>query len=381
MPGSAQDVTFDPPALVDDALRATGGDPGELAHDPEALTELCRAVEAEAQLTPRGRVRARGSLVKALVEQVHVRRRITERPEIDAIEFQPVVITGLLRTGTTFLQNLLAHHPDLRSPALWELMAPGRVNPRSELVAECRSYIDEYYRLAPRFRSIHPLDATMPEECHRLTANTFRDSIFALRYHVPSYAEWLSRQSMVDSYDFHRTQLKCVLARDSGDPVVLKSPTHLWHLDDLAEVYPHAKLIRMHRSPAVAVASVCSLTSVVRGASSDAVDDHEIGRYWLRRVSTALDGMRSGQAPFATPPLDLRYDDLVADPIGVVAQVCDYVGVPLTAEAEQRITSYLGAGSGGGGHHYEPEQFGLDEKALDDRFSGYSNEFGLPSDK
>lgn len=381
MRGPDQDVRFDPLPLVEDALRATGGEPRGLLPDEEALSELCRALEEEAQLTHRGRVRARGSLVKALVEQVHVRRLLDERPEVDEIEFQPVFITGLLRTGTTFLQSLLAHHPGLRSPALWELMAPARPDSRSKLLSDCRSYVEEYYRLAPRFRSIHPLDPEMPEECHRLTANTFRDSIFALRYRVPGYSEWLDQQSMVDSYRSHRTQLRCVLARGPGDLVVLKSPTHLWHLDDLAEVYPNAKLIRMHRSPAVAVPSVCSLTSVVRGASSDAVDDHEIGRYWLQRASDALGGMRVGKAPFATPPLDLRYDDLVADPMGVVARVCDYIGVPLTAEQERRINAYRRTGSGAGRHEYAPEQFGLDVRDLEDRFSDYSHEFDLSSGK
>ena len=143
---------------------------------------------------------------------------------------QPIVITGLLRSGTTFLQQLLSQHPALRAPALWELMAPASPRKPSQLIADGESYVEEYYRAAPAFRSIHPLDASQPEECHRLTANSFRHFIFALRYRVPSYVRWLREQSMTEAYRFHREQLSCLLAREPGNPVLLKCPSHLWHL-------------------------------------------------------------------------------------------------------------------------------------------------------
>ncbi|WP_274910591.1 sulfotransferase family protein [Streptomyces sp. WZ-12] len=380
--GLAGDTPTERPALSTDTIvrtarRVAGDYETELCH-LGSLEQLVRSLDGEARLTSRGRVRAQRSLVRSLVEQLETSHRIAERPEVTRRPLRPIIITGMLRTGTTFLQNLLAQHPDIRAPALWELMAPARRDPPEDLIAQCAGYVAEYDRIAPKFKYIHPLHVESPEECHRLTGNTFCDPIFALRYRVPSYVKWLDRQSMVPIYQYHRTQLQVLLDRIPGEHVLLKGPSHLWHLDDLAAVYPDAAVVRMHRSPAVAVPSVCSLTSVVRGASTDSVDDQEIGRYWLERVTPVLEGLRRGSGPFSRPPLDIRYADLVADPMAVVAEICAAVGLSLTDAARRRMNGYLSAGQARSQHAYDAEQFGLRAGQLADRFSDYLDEFAIP---
>jgi hypothetical protein len=342
------------------------------------LEQLVRSLDGEARLTSAGRIRAQRSLVRSLVEQLETSHRIAERPEVTNRPLRPIIITGMLRTGTTFLQHLLAAHPQLRAPALWEMMAPARRDPPGQLITQCAAYIAEYNRIAPKFRHIHPLHAEFPEECHRLTGNTFCDPIFALRYHVPSYVTWLGRQSMVPVYRYHRTQLQVLLDRIPGDHVLLKGPSHLWYPDDLAAVYPDALVVRLHRSPSVAVPSVCSLTSVVRGASADPVDDHEIGRYWLERVTPVLEHLRPGVGPGTVAPLDIRYSDLIADPLRTVAMICDHIGVPLTDEATRRMSAVLGRRPAGGTRHrYTATDFGLTTAGLDERFASYREAFAL----
>ncbi|MEU1850933.1 sulfotransferase [Streptomyces sp. NPDC019990] len=375
---SAYRTELDPGTLVAEARRIERDEQTPLGFLPD-LERLAGAIDTEAGLHTRGRQRARAALVASLVTQLRVRRMTREVPELSRTRIQPVFITGLLRTGTTFLQHLLAQHPDLRSPALWETMAPASPARDEELIAACEAYIDEYYRAAPDFRSIHLLQARLPEECHRLTANSFRHSIYALRYHVPGYVAWLREQSMVPAYDFHREQLRTVLWRRPGTPVLLKCPSHLWYGDDLAKVYPDAKVIRMHRSPSVAVPSVCSLTATVRAARSDTVDREEIGRYWLAGAAEALNGLRKDKGPHTTPPLDLRFRDVVADPLAAAERVCDYIGVPMTAQARQRMTAFMAAENDAtaGTHSYTAEEFGLTERGMTERFAPYLAEFSL----
>lgn len=373
---------LDPAGLAESARQAAGAGPDEPLRFHDGLTALTAALDSQAGLTRAGRERVRAALVNTLAGQFPVRRLLDRHPEIDRVPVRPVFITGLLRTGTTILQHLLAQHPDLRSPRMWELMAPAASGHPDELIAACGAYIEEYYRVAPRFQAIHPLDARLPEECHRLTANSFRSAIYQLRYHVPAYGDWLSQQSMVAAYEYHRTQLRCLLWRAPGPvgaPVVLKCPSHLWHQTELARVYPDAKIIRLHRSPTVALPSVCSLTSVVRGARSDRVDRAEIGRYWLDHAATALVGLRRGVGPLATPPLDIRYADLVADPFAVLARVCDYIGVEFTEAARARMATFLAEHrqSAHGAHRYTAEEFGLTRRELARRFSEYIAEFDL----
>lgn len=349
----------------------------------EPLERLASALDEEAALTPAGRRGARQALVGSLVVQSRVAAMVTAVPGLTRAPAQrPIFVTGLPRSGTTLLHHLLAEHRDLHAPALWELLAPAgpRDDPAEQerLVREAAAYVDEYYRAAPSFRAIHPLDANGPEECHRLTENAFLSEIFALRYRVPGYADWLRRQDARAAYAYHHDQLRCILRRRPARRVVLKCPFHAWHLDELAATYPDAAVIRIHRHPVAAVASACSLTAAIRSARSDHVDLHEIGRWWLAEAERVAAELAAGTR-YSVPMLDLRYDDLVRDPLGVVAQVCAFVGESFSAITAERGHRYLAAHPRGRGgvHHYSPEQFGLRSEALNVRFAAYRSAFDL----
>ena len=365
---------------------------GVLTHAPEsdglrflsALDRLCSALSEEARLTEAGRRSTRRSLVSSLVVQLRLERLLARHPEIDRLPFEgPLVVVGLFRTGTTLLQNLLAQHPDVRVPQLWELMHPvprdGSAAERERLIRVTQSYVQAYYRAAPAFRAIHYLDAELPEECHRLIGTTFTSDIYPLRYRIPSYVEWLAEQDMRRPYAFHRTLLRSLLWRDPGGHVALKCPTHVWHLDALAATYPEGRVVRLHRDPIAAVASACSLTAVVRSARSDDVDRAEIGRYWTERAVAALGSARRDGDVHGLPVLDLRYDDLIGDPVAAVASVCEFAGIRWTGAAERRVRRFLERNPNGrhGRHRYAPEEFGVSRAELEERLGDYRKEFEL----
>ena len=365
---------------------------GVLTHAPDgdglrflpALDRLCSAISDEARLTEAGRRSTQRALVSALVLQLRLHRLLERHPEIERLPFDgPLVVVGLFRTGTTLLQNLLAQHPDVRVPQLWELMHPisrdGSAAERARLIRVTQAYVQAYYRAAPAFRAIHYLDAELPEECHRLIATTFTSDIYPLRYRIPSYVDWLAGQDMRRPYAFHRTLLRCLLWRDPGGHVALKCPTHLWHLDALAATYPHGRLVRLHRDPVAAITSACSLTAVVRSARSAEVDRAEIGRYWTERAEAAIGPARRSSDVHGLPVLDLRYDDVVGDPLAAVASVCEFAGIRWTGAAEKRVRRFLERNPKGrhGRHRYTPEEFGVSRAELEERLGDYRKEFEL----
>lgn len=368
-----------PSDLVAQARSRCGGERVPLRFLPD-LARLAEAIDAEAALTDGGRQRARESLISQLVTQIQATRLLAASPGLSpASGPAPLFITGLHRTGTTLLHNLLAEHPGIRAPRLWELLAPASPaatpGERAALIRSARRYVDEYYRAAPGFRAIHPLNAARPEECHRLIGTTFRADIYALRYHVPRYAEWLRDQDMREPYAYHRVLLSCVLARRPGPNVVLKCPFHLSHLDALAAVYPGARVVRLHRDPVTCLASVCSLTAQVRSARAAVVDSIEIGRHWLAHAERAL----SARRPAELSILDVRYADLLADPIAVAARVCSFAGIGFTRAAERRMRAIPAVTSSGGphSHRYVPQDYGLDPTEIRERFAAYITEFQL----
>jgi len=373
------------PRLVAKALRtarAAEGEEGGLRFLPP-LEQLVETVAAEAHLTTAGKRSTAESITASLVTQLRLERAAEEQPEVERAPIEaPVFVVGLHRTGTTLLQNLLAQHPGVHAPLLWELLHP--VTPvrtaadRRRLVEATDAYVRGYYRAAPALRAIHFLHPELPEECHRLLGTTFTSEIFGIRYRVPSYLRWLEAQDAREAYRHHRRLLAHVLARGPGGPAVLKCPTHLSHLDSLGAVYPDARLVRLHRDPVVAVASASSLTAVVRSARSDAVDKHEIGRERLEQAVLALARARRALQTRPLPVLDLRYRDLVADPLGTVATVCDFAGLPLGRTAERRMRRFLDADPHEGGRHaYTLEEFGLDPARTAARFADYRAELAL----
>lgn len=358
---------------VDDLERQAGTRTGDNA-PPRFLPALGRLVEAingEAGLHAAGTASARRALEQALQNQLLLAAWRRDTPPADRPLPPVAVITGLHRTGTTLLQGLLAAHPGVRAPRLWELLAPAAHRCAHRLIEAAQRYVDDYYRVAPGFAAIHPLHPLKPEECHRLLGNSFHSEIYGLRYHVPGYLDWLDRQDHTAAYHLHREQLRAILARDAGPVrsggrpvVVLKCPFHLWHPDALATTYPGARIVRLHRDPVATIGSSCSLTHTIRSARSDRVDATEIGDFWLRRTTAAVDrlGRRDADAFAGLPVHDVRYPDLTADPVRVAREVCAFLDLPWDAEAERRVRQAAEARGPAtpGAHRYHLRDYGLD---------------------
>jgi hypothetical protein len=377
-------VSIDPDELVARAREIAGDRDGLPLRFLPSLDRLTEAANTEAQLTMIGRRQLHDSLISQLVTQIQAHRLVESHPEIQhAVISAPIMITGMPRTGTTALQNMLASHPDLRAPSLWELMAPATPTGQGQhamLIELAQRYVDQYYAVAPAFRMLHPLDALRPDECHRLTGTTFRSNIYAQRYRVPSYLAWLRDQDMVEVYQYHRTLLSCLLWRRPGEHVLLKCPSHLWHLDALAAVYPGARVVRLHRDPMTCIPSACNLTSVVRSVSAAEVDKAEIGREWIDYADQGLSRQR--RAEESVPGiriLDVRQQDLLVDPLSIVGLVCEFAGIPMTATARARIEHYVGDNPPDkhGVQRLSLADFHLDPTEIERRFADYKAEFSV----
>jgi CheY-like chemotaxis protein len=152
---------------------------------------------------------------------------------------------------------------------------------------------------------------------------------------------------------------------------VLKTPHHLEWIDELLAVFPDATLVWTHRDPHEVVPSFCSMLAHGRGIFSDAVDPHEIGRAWLRKGSErmahrALDARaKAGEARF----LDVRYADLVRDPLAVVRQIEERSGLPWSLDAETRVRDRLRLEQQNrhGVHRYSLADFGLTSEDVEGR--------------
>ena len=364
--------------LVEAARTRTGAGSNESFEHLDALEALTSAIAGEARLTPSGVQVAANALVSALAVQVAVRRSLERHPEIAAgPDARLVFVTGLPRTGTTLVHNLLARHPAVHCPRLWELMAPAGsrdVREHARLAAQAQAWLDEFYAIAPRLPAIHPMGAHRPDECHRLLGHAFQSMIYPTRYRVPSYSAWLRERDMRAAYEFHRVQLASIMWRAPAEVAGLKCPFHLWHLGALRTVYPEAKVVMLHRDLTAVVPSLCSLSSVIRAARSDDVDKREVGAFWLSEVEhAAADLLLRRELPSNEGVLDVRYVDLTSDTIGTMQRVFEFIDVPPSHATEKSIRRWIAENPADkhGRHRYTPEEFGLDPSELAERFAAY----------
>ncbi len=129
---------------------------------------------------------------------------------------QPIFITGLPRSGTTFLHGLLAEDPANRAPRIWESIYPYPSHRAAGFGAGRRKaqlQLRLFTRLSPGIRSLHPIEADSPQECIEFTSHVFRGPRFDDVYRAPSYRDWLDASGYDEGYRFHSRFLRHLQGR------------------------------------------------------------------------------------------------------------------------------------------------------------------------
>lgn len=341
------------------------------------LRKLVDAYLADRDLSVIGRAIVRGTLIHTLVNRLQIARDLRAEPEIlRQTVARPLFVLGLPRTGTTFLYNLLTQDAAARPLLFWESASPSPP-PTSETrttdprIAEAAKTVRSLNRLVPALASIHSFDARGPEECLGLLMNTLVCPFF--RGRITSYWDWLFElpDAEVDAaYAEYQQQLQLLQWKVRGEHWILKCPAHLYGLGSLLRTFPDAAVVQLHRDPAQVVPSLCSLSFAMDSLYYAKRDPQEVGR----RMFDVLDRMfargRDGRAQHpADRVMDVRYEDLIADPFAVARSVYDRFGYDWSAAFEQSLRGYLeqNARQDRPKHRYSLEDFGLSKTEVYNR--------------
>jgi hypothetical protein len=374
--------------LIRAACRRTGHDDFGDASFREPLHRLLSALQAEAHLHPLGRLAARRELTRLLVNRLRMQEDRKRHPGIAEQHIrQPIIVTGLPRTGTTFLHGLLALDRANRVPRTWETLYPSPP-PEAETyyvdrrIARVDREIRWFHRMVQDFNRIHPVGARLPEECLVILSHSFMSYQFASTHRVPSYLDWLESQDLRTSYEMHHRFLQHLQWRCPGERWVLKAPAHMFDFEAMFEAYPDACVVMTHRDPIEVTASHASLMATLRSAFSDDVDPIEVGREctqrWAEALSRALRSRDRGCAP-SERFLDLYYTDLVADPVAAVERVYRHFDLPLPDGLREKVRESVNRNPKNrfGEHRYNLYDFGLELQEEEKRYAAYRERFRL----
>jgi hypothetical protein len=385
-------VKLDRDFLVEKSRRLTGlhdfGDDSFL----EPLGILLRSFEQDAKLNLIGRITVHCEMIRMLCNKLCMQRDRVMCPQIPEQKIvKPMFITGLPRSGTTFLHALLSQDPACRAPQVWEVMHPSpppekksyRTDPRIELTRKELSWIDV---LMPDFHTCHTIDATLPQECIAMTDLSFLSYVFESMYYVTSYRSWHDAQDKLPAYRCHRGFLQHLQWRCPGTHWVLKAPSHLMALDSLFQVYPDAQIVLTHRDPLKVLPSCASFAHVLRAPFTGPIDLKVLGAEVSRRWADSarlVTRMRAGQKEREGQFCDVSYQDLTRDPMAVVRGVYRHFDRELTAEAEEAMRRFIANNPKDkkGAHRYSLEQFGLDPLQERLNFQEYTDYFHVAAER
>ena len=325
-----------------------------------------------------------GQLLQLLKNRLLFTDLLRRHPEIDDIELQPpVVIAGLPRTGTTHLHNLLAAPPTFRTMPYWESVEPFPLpaeagvepDPRRARMDVAVAVINT---VMPHFPLMHEMTTEHVHEEIQLLANDFSTMFFETLADVPRWRDYYHAHDQTPHYEYLARQLKAMQFLRGGRRWLLKSPQHLEQVPVLDRVFPGSIVVFTHRDPVPVALSMIAMITYSARMHRTPVPVHQIAASWIDRLEQMLTALvRDRDTIGPQRSVDIRFDDFMANELGVAEHVYALAGEPFTEEARTAIAGYLAGHQRGrlGNVETSWEMFGLTEEDLRARFAPYVERF------
>ena len=325
-----------------------------------------------------------GQLLQLLKNRLLFTDLLRRHPEIDDIELQPpVVIAGLPRTGTTHLHNLLAAPPTFRTMPYWESVEPFPLpaeagvepDPRRARMDVAVAVINT---VMPHFPLMHEMTTDHVHEEIQLLANDFSTMLFETLADVPGWRDYYQAHDQTPHYEYLARQLKAMQFLRGGRRWLLKSPQHLEQVPVLDRVFPGRIVVFTHRDPVPVALSMIAMITYSARMHRTPVPVHQIAASWIDRLEQMLTALvRDRDTIGPQRSVDIRFDDFMANELGVAEHVYALAGEPFTEEARTAIAGYLAGHQRGrlGNVETSWEMFGLTEEGLRARFAPYVERF------
>ena len=383
---------FEPHSLLE-AARAIDGLEDFGNDDFREPMEALACSFGEAALHKGGAKVLRGSMVRNLRNRLRLQDWCRRHPEIeDEVIAQPIVVMGMMRSGTTLVQRLLASDPRHYCTQGWEAAEPSPApdwNPAGEdpRIAAGEAYEQQLRQFAPDYFSIHPSYAHGAEEEILFLSDGFLSHIPEASCDVTSYRSWINDQDFRPAYRHLRRTLQILQWQkkqrgETAERWVLKTPAHLGYLEALFETFPDLHIVHMHRDPVEIIPSGASLNTMIWRMHNDDVDPAIVGQQWLDRMRWTNDRaleVRSRRHDIEARITDLYFSETVRDPVGQIEKVYADAKIKFAEAGREAMESWLAEDRHDprAAHRYRPEDFGLSVEGIEESFAAYKSRFGL----
>jgi hypothetical protein len=280
------------------------------------------------------------SLLRPLQELLY--RGYVERTQI---KDSPIFIVGHWRSGTTLLHELLVLDGRYTYPTTYECLAPNHFLISAWLVTRLKF-------LLPKKR---PMDNMVtgwdrPQEDEFALCNMGLPSPYltmAFPNEPPHYTEYLTLEGLSEQ-ELGRWKaalewfLKRVTLR-SPKRIILKSPPHTGRVKTLLELFPDARFVHIVRDPYALYGSTVKLWKTlykfqaVQEPTHEGLEEYVFSCFERMYEAFERDCASIDPARF----FEVRYEDLVRDPIEQMRALYDHLGLGEFQTALPKLQAYF----------------------------------------
>ncbi len=230
----------------------------------------------------------------------------------------------------------------------------------------------------PHFALMHEITTDHVHEEIQLLANDVSTMLLETLADVPRWRDYYRAHDQTPHYEYLAGQLKAMQFLRGGRRWLLKSPQHLEQVPVLNRVFPDSIVVFTHRDPVPVALSMIAMITYSARMHRSPVPVEQIAGYWIDRLDQMLTALvRDRDAIGPQRSIDIRFDDFMANELGVAEQVYALAGEPFTHQARTAIADYLAGHQRGrlGNVETSCEMFGLTEADLQARFAPYVERF------
>jgi hypothetical protein len=301
------------------------------------------------QIAPRRLAMAAGvglaSLVNSLLgllQKVLWGRRIARTQLVD----DPIFVIGHWRSGTTLLHELLVLDPRTTYPNTYDCFAPNHFLVSAWFWRPLLSLIMPKQR--PMDNMAAGWDCPQEDEfalCNMGLRSPYLTIPFSNR--PPQDQEYFELERVSPAVRARWQQalvwfLKCLTVRKARQ-IVVKSPPHMFRMRLLLEMFPKARFVHIVRNPYVVFPSTVNLWKRLYRNEGFQVPRYEgLREYVFRTFQRMYEVFERDRSLIPAGQFcEVRYEDLVADPIGQMEQVYGRLGLGDFERLRPAVAAYF----------------------------------------
>jgi len=281
------------------------------------------------------------------------------------IENPPVFIIGHWRSGTTYLHELLSQDPQFCYVSLWNTLVPDSFF----ALEPTKKYLANFLpKQRPMDEIRVEIDGPYEEEAAIAVLNQWS---FFHCLHFPRNAEeqYVKSIHFENVSDEERNQwknnylkfMKSVSYANNGKRLLLKNPANTARIEILLELFPKAKFIHIYRNPYKVYLSTMKMRTRVldklalQNSCEDEIEKQVIENY--KRLMKSY--FKQKELIPKADIVEIRYEDLVRDPIEQVKQIYSKLHLPGFEKALPEMHKYLNRQKG-----YKTNVYAIDKERI-----------------